>query len=498
MKISSSTKYLFLIFLISFVFYFPSLSAFYTNDDFFHLRISQANNVGDFLNYFNLFSSAPGFPNFRPLTTQAFYFLSWKLFKLNPLGLHVISFLAFFGVIYLVYRLTKLLLSTHDSRLTTHAPLIAAFLYAISATHFGHLYFLGAFQELGMTFFFLLSVIFFINFLRTRSNFAYFVSLITFLLSLLSKETAVVLPLALVVVYWYFKTTKQTRLSLGKICVSLAPYYILLATYFYLRLVQYGFAQGESYIWDFSFRRAINTLGWYGLWSFNLPEMLVDFVGPGLKFNPNLFKFFSREIVPIFVIFSILVIFLFNFLYQKLRKVRFKLEIRNWKLEIFGMVWFVLTLLPVIFLPLHKFTYSLTLPLFGVIVPVSYLLTSNRSRLLAFSFMTCWFLLSLITLNLTRETHWITQGAQVAARVHAYLMSNKELMESYKIIVFYDSPEDEELPWRPSELLKVVLSDQNYFKVFWNDKLTARYYNSENEIRESNAIEIKARKFLNY
>src|SRR3972149_317214 len=96
-------KYLLLIFFSALVLYFPSISTFYTNDDFFHLQISKAANLNEFLNFFNLSSSVSGFPHFRPLTTQVFYLLDWKLFNLNPVGLHIISFLVFFLVIYLVF-----------------------------------------------------------------------------------------------------------------------------------------------------------------------------------------------------------------------------------------------------------------------------------------------------------------------------------------------------------------------------------------------------------
>lgn len=42
------------------------------------------------------------------------------------------------------------------------------------------------------------------------------------------------------------------------------------------------------------------------------------------------------------------------------------------------------------------------------------------------------------------------------------------------------------------------LSDNNYFKVFWGDKFTAKYYNSEEEIKEKSILKIRGRDFLGH
>ena len=482
-------KYLLLIFLISFILYSPSLFGYYTNDDFFLLKISQANSLGEFANFFNLTTGPDGLGMYRPLTTQAFYFLGWRLFSLNPIGLHIISFLIFFGVIYLVFSLV-LELSKNEK-----ISLLAAFLYATSATHFGHLYYLATFQELGLAFFFLISVLLFIQFLNTKKLSLYILSLTTFVLSLLSKETAVVLPACLLLVYMFIKQNKANLLPINRLIVSILPYFLILAFYFYFRFVYYGFATGDSYIWDFSIGRTINTLGWYTLWSLNLPEMLVDFVGPGLKFNPNLFKFWSREIIPIFVLFGTL---LSGIIYMLIKNYKKFISRKLLILILFCISWFVITLLPVLFLPLHKFTFYLTLPLLGISIALSYLLVSNNKRPVTILFLAIWLSLSTLTLSLTSKTNWITKGEETARRVHDYFVENESGLEKYKTVAFYDTKEDKELPWNPSEVLKVVLSDNNYFKVFWNQKYTAKYYNSLGEISEKNSIELRARKFLGY
>src|SRR5258708_34818645 len=146
-------------FIISSLLFSQNFNNFFTNDDFFLLKIAKANSISDFLNFFNITKGPDGLGMYRPLTTQVFYWVSRTFFESNPLPLHLIAFAALFGIVYLVYFLTKLLSKNSFVSAT------AAFLYATSATHFGHLYYMATFQELGMTFFVLLSVIFFIKFL---------------------------------------------------------------------------------------------------------------------------------------------------------------------------------------------------------------------------------------------------------------------------------------------------------------------------------------------
>ena len=384
-------KKLLFVFLLSFIIYFPSLFTFYTHDDFFLLKISKANSLGEFFNFFNFTQGPEGLGVYRPLTTQAFYFLSNSVFNLHPLALHIISFATFFLVIYLVYKLVNMIVKNNS------IAFLAAFLYATSATHYGHLYYLANYQELGLAVFCLLAVVLFIKFISVGNIKYYFLSVIAYILALLSKETAVIIPGILVLVYGLLKFRKEKILPVKKFALALSSFVIILLAYLYFHFFLYGLAQGESYIWDFS-PRFVNTLFWYGLWSFNLPEMLVDFVGSGFRFNPNLFRFWSKEIIPIFLLFGT-VTALISYLVIKVRK---KLKKKDFQIILFSLAWFVLALIPVLFLPLHKFTYYLTLPLIGVVLVISYLIekakATNSFRLV---FASIWVVLSFSTLQLT-------------------------------------------------------------------------------------------------
>ena len=292
-----------------------------------------------------------------------------EFFHLNPVPLHIISFATFFINIFLVGVLIKLL--TKNRKIA----LISSFLYAVSATHFGQLYYIGAFQELCLTMFFLASVILFIKYevdiKEKHSINKLILSFVFFVLSIMSKETAVVLPFVLVLTHFYLKLTKRVGVSIKTLIYSLFPYITILGVYLFLHFHYYGLVSGDSYVWNFSPVRAINTLGWYGLWSFNIPEMLVDFIGPGLRLNPNLLRYWSKDIILIFILFAVqmgLAVYAF-----------FKSSILKHKsILFFSIFWFIGTLVPVIFLPIHKFSYYLTLPLIGVVMVLGYLLEEAK------------------------------------------------------------------------------------------------------------------------
>ncbi len=471
--------------LIAFILYYPSLFGFFTHDDFFHLKISQVASFKEFLNFFNILNAPEGWGFYRPLTTQVFYFLGRTLFNSVPFWMHAFSFVVFFLIIILVYRLALILTKKET------VAILTAFLYATSATHFGHLYFLGTFQELGLAFFFLMSVLLFVQFLKNNTLLYYFFSIIFFLLALTSKETAVMLPLVLLLVFGFTKLNNKIVVSKNRLVIVASSFLVVQLFYLSLRFFLYGLVQGESYIWDFS-PRFLNTLFWYGLWSFNLPEMLVDFVGPGLSFNPNLFKFWSKEIVPIFLFFGAVTA---HILYLAL-KVRKKLTKKDFLIIIFSLLWFVLTLMPVLFLPLHKFTFYLTLPLIGVVLVASYLIEkANVTGIFKLVFASVWVALSIFTLQLTKETHWISQGAEVAKNAYTYF-NEYQAGEEKVFVSFYDTDEDKELPWSPSELVKVVLSQNNFFEVFFQGEFELLQEGDEQP--EGEIIRVKARDLLNY
>lgn len=486
MKTLFKERYLPFVLLINFVLFLPSFFVFFTHDDFFHFVIADTDSLKGFLNFFNIKTSPLGHGFYRPLTTQVFYFLGRYVFDLSPFWMHAISYLFFTGIVILVYHLINFVFRDRK------AAILGAFLYSTSSIHFMSLYFLGAFQEIGMAFFVLLSVLFYIK-SNSIKDWKYLLSLMFFMLALMSKETSVITPFLAVTVRLFLRFRNIKRLEYKKVTdfiraeiSRILPYAGILMVYLYFRIFHYGFIQGDSYVWDFS-PRILNSLFWYGLWSFNIPEMLVDFVGPGLHINPNLFKFWSQSIIPIMLLGGLLLFIIALLSIKAIRK--------NIKLVAFTLTWFFIALLPVLFLPFHKFSFYLTLPLVGIASYISYLLVNFKHKTIIGLFCILWLAGSYMTLKLTEETHWVTRGAQTAKRVDEYFQNNDKHLSKNKNVAFIDTVEDNNLPWKPSQIVKTALSDQNYFSVFHPGKFMVYYGN--NNLPED-AYQIEARQFIGY
>lgn len=454
------------ILLLAFILFFPSLFNYFSHDDFFILYLSRIDSFADFLLFFNPLSAPERLGHYRPLTTQA-YFLISHFFNLSPLPLHIVAYFFFFINIYLVYYLTRIILKQK------YSAAISAFLYAVSATHFAHLYWPALFQELGLIFFFLLSVIFFIQK-------KFFLSIFALIGGLMSKETAIAVPgvLGLVVIY-------QKSWLLIK---NIIPHAIIVAIFIYLRIFFYGLPPGDVYKLDFS-PKVLNTLTWYVLWSFNLPELFVDFVGPAFHLNPNLLNFYGLESIMIITFFLITII-------TVLLAIKAKPKI-NFSIVLLCGGWFLFTLIPVIFLPWHKFTYNLGVPLVGTTIFLAYLFSPPANKITAKVlpvFYSAWLLTSVTTLYLTSQTHWITNGAKIAKRVYIYFQN---YYGSSKI-AFYDTPADSDLPWSPTEEIKINLSNKDFFEVYFPGKYQVFYLSQLPENPDPETTYIPARQFLGY
>lgn len=484
------------ILMVPLVMFYPSLFGFFTNDDFFFLKIAHASSFGEFLNFFNPVRDFGGIGVYRPIPLRFIYFLAVEFFHTSPLFLHIVSFITFFLDIFLIGVLIKLLTKSNK------IALISSFLYAVSVTHFGILYYINQYQELCMTLFFLVSVIFFVKYeleIKAKRSFNKLIlSLIFFVLCIMSKETSVVLPFILLLTHFYLKLTKRINISLKALVFPLLPYFLILTTYLLLHFFYFGVVSGDSYIWNFSPVRALNTLGWYGLWSLNIPEMLVDFVGPGFHLNPNLLKFWSKEITSIFIFFIFQILMIFGSLFILIKKNR-GIHKKDWFLFMYSFLWFVATLVPILFLPVHKFSFYLTLPLLGVVLALGYLFEEAKIKNLGVGiFLVVWTVTSIFSLRLTIQTNWITRSQVESYKVYQYFQENAARLVG-KSIYFIDTENDSTLPWSPTEILEVILAERNFFDVFYpNLSAKINYVGLEKAPASPATKVIESRQFLGY
>jgi len=203
---------LFIILLLSFIAYLPVLQNGFVNldDD----QYIQENFLIRTINLKEIFS-AYFMGNYHPLTMLVLA-IEYKLFGMAPAGYHVVNLLFHLVNIILVYRVV-LLLSESD-----RIALIASLLFGIHPIHVESVAWASELKDLLYAFFFLLSLISYLKYIKTGIKKFYFWSLILFLPALLSKAMAASLPLVLVLTD-YFKGRKiNVKNSVEKI-----PFFIM-------------------------------------------------------------------------------------------------------------------------------------------------------------------------------------------------------------------------------------------------------------------------------
>jgi len=431
---------LFLLFLGLYRFIF---NLYFTQDDFFHLKMSLASNFSDFINFFS-FENHFGYHFYRPISTQVYNFVVVSLFGYNPFFFHLVSFFFFIANCFLVFKIMNKIIQKE-----TFAWL-AAFLYGVNASNVGSLSYIANFQEISMAFFAFLTFWFYIN--KNR------IFILIFIFALLSKETSLVLPFIIIAYELLLGDKKWQRVL---------PLFLILGIYGILK-ISAGLPKVSVYQPIFSLKKILNSFFWYFLWGLGLPEMLIDFVGPGLKFNPELFIRFGKEMLVYFVgVFAFLGLFIFGLL--KLPKI-------DRKTIIFFFLWFFVGLIPVIFWPLHKYVYYLTLPLLGLSAAMTIVLKSF-SKPLCYLGIFLLTVLSVVTINLYQKTYWVINRAKMSQKIIEEFQKDYPILPKGAVVYFVNDPVYQRIPGfgNSSTQAYYALSGENAIQLLYHD-LSARVY----------------------
>ena len=434
--------------------FLPSLWNFFSGDDWFHLRLTQISSLKEFFNFFSFSPTNQSAAFYRPLSTQTFFFVFQQVFGLTAWPYYLFVLICFGFSLYLVY-LFALSQFKDKSR-----SFLTAFIYGVSISNFTRLYFLSAFQEIALVIFSLLCLL---SFQKSKVK-----SLLFFILALLSKETAIVLPV-LILTFNFREIQKKITGFLPVIIISLM--------YLYLRFSIFGLAQGDSYIWNFSPVKALNTLSWYTLWSLGAPEFLVDYIGSG--FQP-IARFFTDFPLWWHVILGLLlptVILLAILFIKKIKKI----DLNFLKYLLLSLV----SLAPVTFLPQHKFSLELGLSLVGFSLLVVNLLPV-RKTVLSIIFFSFYIALNLSMNYLTYSRHYAVSRGNISRSVYKYISENYSTPPQDHYFEFINDVGDYGKEWGQSKQISQALSSSDFFKVYYKNKDVKVYYQDMAEEKPTN------------
>lgn len=447
-----------------------SLSNFFSMDDWFHLRLIQINSWQEFFNFFSFKNTDQSAAFYRPIGTQLFFFVFYKLFELNSIFYFGFE-LILFGLI--IWNLIKFL---KELKFDQKIIWIATLIYGFSASNFSRINLMSC-QELFLGLFGLLTLRFWI-----KKNWWW---TIFFILTLMSKETAIILGGLMLLIDWKLKENPFKKIK------EYGVIFVISIIYLFLRFKIFNTVGGDSYIWDFSIKKALNTTMWYGFWSMGIPEFMVDYIGSGFKILPRFFsdfgiwaKIFLGEIGILFL--SII----------GLKITEIKLLKKSIKEIVFGVIFFGISLLPVIFLPWHKFSHALTLPLIGVAIILGKIYQLNKNKFLKFLFLISFLVLNLSTIYNLNQRHYSVTRGRISQKVFEYFVQNYSKYPENKSFVFINDTNPEAKQWGSSKQVAYALSNSDFFKVFYKNKNIKVYYEDLDQEIPTDAIKISSKMFL--
>lgn len=185
-----------------------------------------------------LWNSAP-----RRIVAMYSFGLNYKFGKLNPIGYHLTNIIIHVLVSFTILWLVKLLQNTQqEQNKSILLPFIVSLLFLTHPIQTEAVTYISQRMAVLAALFFLLAVVFYIkSIISTIStqkhhflNIYYLISILFFLLALLTKENTFILPLVLLMLDLIFIHTKQ--LNVKKIFLRILPFFIIAASIYVIYL----------------------------------------------------------------------------------------------------------------------------------------------------------------------------------------------------------------------------------------------------------------------
>ena len=454
------------LFVLIIYFYGSLLNLYISQDDFFHFRVALTDgSLRQFLNLgtFRPFSERGGIYFYRPIFREYLYHIYYNLFGLSAAPFRITQFIIHFANTVLVFVLLKKLIG----KLASYAGTLFFALTAVNIGIFSYL--AGGIQVSGMMLFYLPAIIFFYKYLESAKVKFKIVSFALFILALASHELALTLPLVLFGLYFY--KHEVNRRVLARALRNIYPLFVFSVIYLYLEVSIIGLPTGEvQYSFSFSPVKLINSYAWYFLWSLGTPEMLLDFVGPGLRLNSNLMRYWGEYYKVIFPTLFLVISFML---------ISFGTLYRNKKFWLFAFI-FIVGILPVVFQPAHRQYYYLEVSLIGMagIFGLVFEVLSKKKILVAIS-LVVFLVLTKASTDLSKINYWAITRANIAENLIADVKDKYPRLPKGASIYFTNDPGSPDLgeDWgRSAKQALIVLSGSDALQLAYNDPSLKVYY----------------------
>jgi 4-amino-4-deoxy-L-arabinose transferase-like glycosyltransferase len=223
--------------IINLAFFAINLNDFFLSDDFDWIYSTKTSRHS-LLDYFsaNYFGEQGVGGSYRPMFNLVFS-LAYNLFGLNPLGYHLINLIFHIGVCFLIYLLVLSLFKGYKQKNQPSADkiaILAALFFAILPNHSEAVIWIAAIGDPLSAFFYLLAFYLYILFRKKEKLYYLIISILSFIIALLTKELAITLPL-LILVWELYEGISQNKIFLREIINRIIGYFAVLLFYLLAR-----------------------------------------------------------------------------------------------------------------------------------------------------------------------------------------------------------------------------------------------------------------------
>lgn len=358
------------------LFFAPAFRVWFYQDDFVWLRWG----VGFEQDWRTAFTTITGAGTYRPLTQQVYFGLMRQLFDLNAAAFHVVGIALHWINTLLAYFILRRLVRN------PFAALGGALFYGVHFAHIGAVYWLSAITETALIFCQFLALWAWMRYLDNKGRLDYVLTVLALLAGILSKESIVSLPFLLALYALFAGHSRQLW--------RLVPHFVLALGYVGLRLVVAVFPAGPyKPEWGLAM---IVTFAKYFQHSFGIYDFF-----PAV---PYLNEPLVRAVTVVLALATPLI---------AARRYR----ATPW--PVFGLLYFLAAIGPLLVYPHHFTDYYLGVPLLGMAVFVSDLLDvwceQPRAKWLRWVLaLVVVFYLAGTALEFRRAGHWIRERGRLA------------------------------------------------------------------------------------
>jgi len=356
--------------------YRGTFAGFFVQDDYGWLASSRFQSLSDYGKVFFRFNPAL---TYRPLSQETFFFLGQKIFGLWPPGYHLFS--------VLFHSLSAVLLYVLARRFCPVLPsLVGTLFFTLHSAHFRSVFWISALPEPMALAFILSSFLLFIRFDRRDDRAAWILSVVAMGLAMMSKESALTLPLVLAA-YSLFYSRSRLPWTL--------PFFAISGLYAMLRIVSVPLAQYPLVFGS----ELLDNISAYFAWAAGFSQTLLV-----LRLGQN-----ARYWYPVAAVGFVVAVALALAL------------ARNRRTAAFAAIWFVIALQPVLYFRQHIDHYYLVPALAALALLIAAALPEPRAArdwraLLPAAVIVCytlWF----APVSIRLEGRWWNQRTMTGKRI---------------------------------------------------------------------------------